>query len=94
MYKPRIVTFNDGHGTDWDVDTRKGKNGFYPGDLIHIGSLNFLVLGISCETGNLVSAGKGFITGHVSGLLDLVYDLAILIKRNANKKIMRDMIQA
>ena len=46
-YKPRIEKFKNAGGTDIKVDTRMGRNGYYPGDLCDLDSSSpMMLLGI------------------------------------------------
>jgi len=95
-YKPRYVQFKDLTETV-TVDTRKGKDGFYPGDVIKCEGQTRVVLGCDKKTDLLRSIvikpnGDGF---PYIGMLLYVLENVKLAKRHGKNLIKSGkMIQA
>jgi len=88
-YKPRIVEFKNQYV--YNVDTRMGMYGFYPGDVVSNGAaIVGLVLGVEQRGGSgdaLIVASKDWCMGEVSAMFEPLAKMCKLIKRHAQRLI-------
>jgi hypothetical protein len=99
MYKPRIVEFEFHVGTigygKVKVDTRLGRNGFYPGDIDTKTSLgnNALFLGISTDDKVVYALQSGSVLEDAAGRWGHEDPNYYTIKRHASQELIKQMKQ-